>query len=226
MNWIVTKPGILKLALTAGLLLVPTSCGFGALARDWNQPERPLSLPSWDGDAIDASITIKRSVEDVYAFYRDFRNIPGFLGDVVAIEQIDPVTYRWTIQGPLGIRLTWTTKVTEERADELIRYETVSSTLLRTRWVISFRALRGGRETEFHETMQVPLGRFGRAVLALVGKFPREEVSSNLRRLKELLESGRVTNSSYAVAGKFAPLFRSVSPPSSKPQGHGRGWRR
>src|SRR5262245_57472643 len=35
-------------------------------------------------------------------------------------------------------------------------------------------------------------------------KFPAEEVSSNLHRLKEVMETGRVTDTSYSVAGKFA----------------------
>jgi hypothetical protein len=52
--------------------------------------------------------------------------------------------------------------------------------------------------------MQAPLGRLGRAALALIGKFPAEEVSSNLRSLKEVMETGRVTDTSYSVAGKFA----------------------
>jgi uncharacterized membrane protein len=42
------------------------------------------------------------------------------------IEQIGPATSRWTIQGPLGIRAHWTIRVTEERTNELIRYETVA----------------------------------------------------------------------------------------------------
>ena len=50
----------------------------------------------------------------------------------------------------------------------------------------------------------MPLDRLGRAALALMGKFPTEEVTSNLHRLKELLETGRVTDTSYAVPGKFA----------------------
>jgi hypothetical protein len=52
--------------------------------------------------------------------------------------------------------------------------------------------------------MKVPLGRLGRAALALLGKFPAEEVAANLHRLKQVMEAGRVTDTSYSVAGKFA----------------------
>jgi uncharacterized membrane protein len=57
---------------------------------------------------VEASVTISRPVEDVFAFYRDFTNLPKFLGDVMAIEPTGPGTTRWTIQGPLGIKAHWT----------------------------------------------------------------------------------------------------------------------
>lgn len=173
------------------------------------------SVPPHNENIIEASVMIKRSVDDVFGFYRDFRNLPSFLGDVMAIEQIGPATSRWTIQGPLGIRLNWTIRVTDERKNELIRYETVTSPALKTYWEIQFAVGSEAGETEVREVMKLPLGRLGRAALALIGKSPAEEVSSNLRRLKEVLETGRVTDTSYSVEGKFAqrPNQHESKPP-------------
>jgi uncharacterized membrane protein len=162
------------------------------------------SSPPRDENRIEASVTINRPVEQVFSFYRDFKNLPSFLGDVMAIEQIGPATSRWTIEGPLGIRVNWTIKVTEERTNELIRYETVTLPGLKTYWEIHFAPGSKAGETEIREVMKAPLGRLGRAALALIGKFPTKEVSSNLHRLKEVMETGRVTDTSYSVAGKFA----------------------
>ena len=162
-----------------------------------------LSPPARDENTIEARVTIQRAIGEVFRFYRDFKNLPSFLGDVMTIEQIAPATSRWTIQGPLGIRANWTIKVTEERTNELIRYETVAPPGLRTYWEIHFGP-GPGAETEVREVMKAPLGRLGRAALALMGKFPAEEVSANLHRLKEIMETGRVTDTSYSVAGKFA----------------------
>jgi uncharacterized membrane protein len=157
-----------------------------------------------DENAIEASVTVRCAVEEVFRFYRDFKNLPSFLGDVMAIEQLDSATSRWTIQGPLGIRANWTIKVTEERTNELIRYETVTSPALRTYWQIHFAPGSAAGETEVREVMKAPLGILGRAALALIGKFPAEEVASNLHRLKEVMETGSVTDTSYSVPGKFA----------------------
>jgi uncharacterized membrane protein len=165
--------------------------------------QRTPSSPQ-DENTIESSVTIKRPVEKVFGFYRDFRNLPSFLGDVMEIEPISSNTSRWTIQGPLGIRGHWTIRVTEERTNELIRYETVSSPRLRTYWEIHFARGSTAGDTEVREVMKAPLGRLGRTALALIGKSPAKEVASNLHRLKQVIETGRVTDTRNSVAGKFA----------------------
>ena len=106
-------------------------------------------------------------------------------------------------RGPL-IRANWTVKVTDERTNELIRYETVAPPGLTTYWEIYFTPGAVAGETEVHEAMRMPFGMPRRAALAVIGKLPAEEVSSNLRRLKEVVETGRATDTSHAVAGKFS----------------------
>jgi uncharacterized membrane protein len=164
----------------------------------------PTLFPSPDDNTITSSVVIRRPVEQVFNFYRDFTNLPSFLGDVMKIEQIDAATSRWTIQGPFGIQVHWRVRVTEERPNELIRYDLVGSPRLKTEWEIYFAPGPAKGETEVREVMKAPLGRLGRAALALIGKFPAEEVSANLHRFKELMETGKVTDTSYSVAGKFA----------------------
>ena len=154
-----------------------------------------------DQNRIEASVQIERPVGEVFGFYRDFRNLPRFLGDVMAVEPAGPRTTRWTIQGPFGIQTHWTVKVTDELSDTVIRYETVSSASVR--WEIYFSPAAGRKKTEVREVMISPLGPLGRMALALIGKFPDREVSANLHRLKQILETGKITDTSYAVAGKF-----------------------
>lgn len=94
-------------------------------------------------------------------------------------------------------------RVTEERKNELIRYETMTSPLLKTYWEIHFAPGTEASDTKVREVMKTPLGRVGRALLTLIGKFPAEEAASNLCRLKQLMETGAVKDASYSVPGKF-----------------------
>jgi len=189
-----------------------TLFGLSTLLINRSQLMQKSSFPPQDDNTIESSVIIQRPVERVFGFFRDFRNLPSFLGDVMAIEPLGLTTSRWTIQGPLGIRAHWKVRVTEERPNELIRYQTVSSPALRTYWEVHFAPKSGTGETEVREVMKAPLGRLGRAALALIGKFPAEEQTSNLRRLKQVMETGRVTDTSYSVPGKFTRGQRQADP--------------
>jgi uncharacterized membrane protein len=153
---------------------------------------------------IEVTVTIRRPVEQVFGFYRDFRNLPTFLGDVMAIEPTGPTTSRWTIEGPFGIQAHWTIELTEVRENELIRYETVTSPTIRTYWEIYFAPGPEPGETEVREVMKAPGGELMQAALALIGKYPAQEVAANLHRFKQVMETGKVTDTTYAVPSKFS----------------------
>jgi uncharacterized membrane protein len=153
---------------------------------------------------IEESIVIERPVEDVFAFYQDFRNLPDFLGDVVRVKATGDRASRWTIKAPLGLELHWTVVVTDRRPNAFIAYRTESS-VAPARWEVSFSPGSRPGTTLVREVMSMPGGLIARAALAAVGKPPGREVRANLRRLKELLETGRVTTMDYAAASKFAP---------------------
>lgn len=151
---------------------------------------------------IDDSVAIEKPVADVFAFYRDFRNLPHFLGDVMKVEVTGDNTTRWTIQGPLGVEVHWTATTTEVVENKQIFYET-GSDMLKTRWRIYFSQGSNPGQTIVREVMLEPGGKVTQAALAVIGKNPVKEVHHNLNRLKQYLETGRVTDTENAVSGKF-----------------------
>jgi uncharacterized membrane protein len=160
-------------------------------------------MSPFGANRFEASVRIRRPVDEVFEYYRDLTNLPCFLGDIIAVEPTHSGKFRWTIQGPFGVRMHWTVKLTEERANTLIRYETVGLPGLTTNWEIRFTPTEQEGETEVHEVMTTPLGMLGSFALAMIGKLPAEEMSANLRRLKQVLETGKVTDTNYSVPGKF-----------------------
>jgi uncharacterized membrane protein len=139
-------------------------------------------------ESVTDEVVICRPIQDVYGFYRDFTNLPRFIGDVVAVEHVGDRTYRWVVSGPIGARLRLAVTITEQRVNRLIRYETRGP--LRARWQLEFAADNDSGATRVREQLTMPLGPIGRSMLALIGKFPDKEVRANLNRLKLLLESG------------------------------------
>jgi len=155
---------------------------------------------------IDGSVTIRRPVSQVYRFYRDFTNLPRFLGDVMAVQVTGPLTSHWTVQAPLGTFVNWNVQVTEEQPGKLLRYQTDTAAALRTCWELSFAEGANEAEANVRELMDLPLGRLGQAALALLGKPAAAEVAANLQRLKELMETGKVRTRTHSVKGKFSRI--------------------
>jgi uncharacterized membrane protein len=146
------------------------------------------------GDTVTGDVMIRRPLQEVYRFYRDFANLPAFLGDVVAVQQVADTTYRWVVAGPFGTRIPLTVTITEERVDRLIHYQT-KGPMPCGRWELSFTPESDAGGTRVREQLVIPLGVVGRAVLALIGKFPAREVEANLTMLKQVLEAGHGSRS-------------------------------
>lgn len=149
-----------------------------------------------------AEVTIRRAVADVYAFYTDMRNMPLFLGDVLAVRITGARTARWTVALPLGLRIRWTTTVTDDEPERRFSFRT-STAGMTTTWTVTFLPVADG--TRVREEMALPGGRAGRVVLALLGKHPDGEVRSNLHRLQQVLEDGRATDPTNTMGKRFGP---------------------
>ena len=55
--------------VSAAILTVTVTAAFGAI--DWRQLMRRISLPPRDDGAIEGRVTIQRSIDDVFRFYRE-----------------------------------------------------------------------------------------------------------------------------------------------------------
>jgi uncharacterized membrane protein len=168
--------------------------------------------PRADRDTIESTVIVQRPVEDVFRFYRDLRNLPEVLGDVMAVEQIDPATYRWTIEGPLGTQVHWTITVTEERPNELIRYQAG----WHTSWELHFSPGPEAGSTVVHEIVRSALGPIGRAALELVGKSPQAGRSPGNFVPRPRPTSARAA-ASRAPSASAAPSHRSSGAGSRDP---------
>jgi SnoaL-like protein len=56
---------------------------------------RHVAWPRQHSCIIEAAIVIARPVGAVFSFYRDFRNLPLFLGDVLRVEVENDIAPRW-----------------------------------------------------------------------------------------------------------------------------------
>jgi uncharacterized membrane protein len=153
------------------------------------------------------SITVGRPVNEVYAFWKDFTNFPRFMRHVESVERLDGGRSRWRATGPAGTRAEWVSEIVEERDNELIAWQTVGESDLYHAGKVTFRPASRGEGTTITVEMQYapPGGRVGAALLKLFRKEPGQQVSDDLRRFKQVMETGEVVHSDASIAPRVAP---------------------
>jgi uncharacterized membrane protein len=151
--------------------------------------------------AANAVITIARVPEEVYRFWRDLRNLPRFMAHLASIEPTDELCSRWTAIGPGGVKVEWDAEIVEDRFGEAIAWRSLPGADVDNSGVVRFVPAPGGRGTEIHVKLRyaAPGGRVGRAIAKLLGREPEQQVHGDLRRLKQVLETGGIVHSDASI---------------------------
>jgi len=152
------------------------------------------------------SITVGRPANEVYAYWKDFTNFPRFMRHVESVENLGDGRSRWCATGPAGTRAEWTSKIVEDRANELIAWQTVDDSELYHSGKVTFRA--GPRDEGTIVTVEMqyapPGGQIGAALLKLFRKEPGQQVIDDLRRFKQVMEIGEVVQSDASIESGVA----------------------
>lgn len=140
------------------------------------------------------AITINKPVEHVYAFWQQLENLPRFMRYVESVVRLPDGRSQWRAQGPGGIAVQWDAETIAERENELIAWRSLPGSRVHTSGTVQFRPAPGARGTEVHVEMDFrpPVGAVGRTVAWLSGRDPSRQLNEDLRRLKQLLETGEI----------------------------------
>jgi uncharacterized membrane protein len=144
------------------------------------------------------AVTIARPRAELFAFFRDFSNLPGFMENVEAIEVLDDRRSAWSVSGPTGT-LRWVSQITEEQPDALIAWASEEGGDVANSGRVTFVDAPGGRGTVVSATIlyEPPYGAIGKLVAKLTQQEPNIQVRRDLRRLKQLLETGEIPTNAW-----------------------------
>lgn len=150
---------------------------------------------SWTAAALAArTVTINRPRPEIYVFWRDFRNLARFMENIREVQVADDRRSHWVVAAPAGTEVSWDSQITEERPDRLIAWESLPGASVRNAGRVEFRDGPPGRGTEVTVTLEYepPAGELGKAFAKLFQKEPKMQARRDLRRLKQLLETGEI----------------------------------
>jgi uncharacterized membrane protein len=155
---------------------------------------------------LTATTTIRKPASDVYAFWRRLDNLPTFMAHVDEVRPTGERTSHWSASAPFGQPVQWDAETVEEVPDQKISWRSTGHADVPNTGTVFFVPAPDGVSTEVHVLMtyDIPGGELGKAVAKYFGEEPHQQLDDDLRRLKQVLETGEVVRSDGAPWGKRA----------------------
>jgi uncharacterized membrane protein len=141
---------------------------------------------------MEHSVTINRSPEDLYRFWRQLDNLPKVMSHVRSVEVLDDRRSHWVVETMPGApTLEWDAEIINEVENERIGWRTVSGATVEHAGSVAFQRAGDGQGTRVTVTLQYdpPAGPIGAAIAGLFGQDPRQKIADDLQRFKETMES-------------------------------------
>lgn len=150
---------------------------------------------------IGRTVTINRPPAELYAFWRDFENLPAFMDNVDRIETLSPTRSHWVVKAPAGRTVEWNAVVTDEREGEFIAWASEKGADVSNSGRIEFRDA-GERGTVVTATIvyDPPAGVVGKVIAKLFQREPAVQARRDLRRFKQLMETGEIATAASNTA--------------------------
>lgn len=143
---------------------------------------------------IGRSITVDRARAELYAFWRDFKNLPLFMRNVHQVNVIDELHSHWIIAAPAGKTVEWDSVIVDDQPGSLIAWASAENASVRNSGKVEFKDSPDNRGTVVTVTLvyDPPAGAIGKMIAKLFHKEPKIQARQDLRRFKQLMETGEV----------------------------------
>lgn len=213
-----TLPSARRERITAATAMVA-----GVTALDWLCVQQlnghAEKLFRGEAQPVTTSIAVNRTPEDVYQFWRDLPNLSYFMKHVISVRLLNEKDSHWVVEAPGGKTVEWDAEITNDQPNELLAWRTLEHAGVKHSGMVRFQRGPGGRGTVVTVQMQYdpPGGVMGTTLASLLGQEPGQQIREDLRRLKQVMETGEVVRSEGSLYGTGLRQQCPGRPPASVP---------
>jgi uncharacterized membrane protein len=144
------------------------------------------------GIHVEEAVSINKPVSDVYRFWRNFENLPTFMKHLESVSLREEGISHWVASGPAGMKVEWDARIINEIENKLIGWQSLEGSMVSTAGSVNFRDTDRGTDVRVHLQYNPPAGKAGAAVARLFGEEPHLQIHEDLRRFKQLMETGEI----------------------------------
>jgi uncharacterized membrane protein len=167
-----------------------------------------------------AAITVNRTVAVVFDFWHDVQNLPRFLEQLQSVRDLGGGRSRWRQADQTGAEIEFDVELTAHEVDERVAWRSLDDGEDGSSGEVTFTVAPGERGTEVRAVVrQLTAGRgLGATAAALLGADDGDDqLRNDLRRFKQLLETGEVVRSEARPEGTSATELASQRPAQPLP---------
>lgn len=146
------------------------------------------------GIRVREAIRLERPLSDVYRFWRRLENLPLFMSHLHSVTEGPGNRSHWVAAGLAGFTVEWDAEIINEVENHTLAWQSLPGSDVVSAGSVNFDAVRGGSSTQVTVHLQYapPAGRAGNLLATLFGRAPAQTIREDLRRVKQLLETGEV----------------------------------
>ena len=135
---------------------------------------RKAQAPRDEDRIVGRTVTINKSREEVYAFWRDFPNLAGVMENIERIDTLDARRSHWVVKAPAGNEVEWDSVVTEDEPGRLIAWQSVEGADIKSSGRVEFLDAAPGRGTMVRATIayDAPGGAIGQWIASFCSASP------------------------------------------------------
>lgn len=162
---------------------------------------------------FETSIASVKSPEECYRFWRNVENLPRFMGSLESVKSLDERRFHWVARGSDDAKsLEWDCEITEDRPGAALAWRTLNGAQLPNAASVIFEHAPQGRGTIVRLSIHYsPVGgRLTAALARLLRQDPQTQVHEDLRRFKQLLETGELATTRGQPTGRRGLLGRAA----------------
>jgi uncharacterized membrane protein len=203
--------GGFALAVLGGALVYRGASGhsslYQALGVNTAANDNPnVTVKGGTGIKVEKSITINKSPGELFRFWRNLENLPRFMNHLESVRVIGNDRSHWVAKAPAGSTVEWHAEIYNEKEDELIAWRSLENADVDNAGSVHFQPAPGGRGTEVRVSLKYdpPGGVVGAAIARLFGENPEQQIDEDLRRFKQVMETGEPIATEGQPSGRSA----------------------
>ena len=98
-------------------------------------------------ELLGRTVSINRPRQELYDFWRDFRNLPLFMENIESVTILDGNRSHWKVRGPANSDFEWDSVITEDVPGEVIAWSSVEGAGVENAGRVEFRDSSNDRGT-------------------------------------------------------------------------------